>query len=71
MLGILCFLWATGISVLRSGALPKWMGWVMILLGVVGMTPIGFAAAIGAALIVLITSILLTLRARRAPEAAV
>jgi len=70
MLGVLAFLWATGISVLRSGALPKWMGWVMILLGIVGVTPVGFAAAIGSAILVLVISIMLSLRARSAPSTA-
>ncbi len=69
-LGVLAFLWATGISVIRSGALPKWLGWVMILLGIVGATPIGFVAAIGAAILVLVLSILLSLRARSAPSTA-
>jgi hypothetical protein len=66
MLGILAFLWATGISVVRSGALPKWLGWVMILLGIVAVTPIGFAAFLGSAILVLVISILLTVRARSA-----
>ena len=66
VLGVLAFLVATGISVLRSGALPKWLGWVMIVLAIVGLTPIGFVAAIGAAILVLVLSILLSLRARSA-----
>lgn len=66
VLGVLAFLWATGISVIRSGVLPKWLGWLMLLLGVVGVTPIGFVAAIGAAILVLALSILLALRARSA-----
>jgi hypothetical protein len=70
MLGVLAFLWATGISVIRSGALPKWLGWVMILLGIVGVTPIGFVAAIGSAILVLVLSILLSLRARSRASAA-
>lgn len=63
-LGVLAFLVATGISVIRSGALPKWLGWVMILLAIVGVTPIGFVAAIGAAILLLVLSILLSVRAR-------
>jgi len=70
MLGVLAFLWATGISVIRSGALPKWLGWVMIPLGIVGVTPIGFVAAIGSAILVLVLSILLSLRARSGASAA-
>ena len=68
ILGVLAFLWATGISILQSGALPKWMGWVMLVLGIVGVTPIGFVAAIGAAILVLVLSILLSVRARSAPS---
>lgn len=63
-LGVLIFLWATGISVVRSGALPKWIGWVMIVLGIVALTPLGFAAFLGAAVLILVISVLLTMRAR-------
>jgi hypothetical protein len=64
VLGVLMFLWATGLSVIRTGVLPKWLGWVMLLLGVLALTPIGFVSAIGAAILVLVLSILLSLRAR-------
>jgi hypothetical protein len=67
VLGVLAFLWATGITVIRTGVFPKWLGWVMLAFGVIGVTPIGFAAAIAAALLVLVFSILLTLRARSTP----
>jgi hypothetical protein len=69
VLGVECFLWATGISVLRHGALPKWLGWVMIVLAIAGLTPIGFVAAIGSAVLVLVLSIMLALRARSAVPA--
>ena len=69
VLGVLLFLWGTGLSVIRSGVLPKWLGWVMIVLGVVGVTPIGFVSAIGAAILVLVLSILLSVRARSAAAA--
>jgi hypothetical protein len=68
-LGVILFLWSTGISVIRTGVLPKWLGWVAILLGIIAFTPIGFAAFVGTALWVLIVSILLSLRARREPAA--
>jgi len=66
VLGVLMFLWATGLAVIRTGVLPKWLGWVMVVLGVVALTPIGFAAAIGAAILVVVLSILLSVRARSA-----
>ena len=68
ILGVMAFLWATGISVIRSGALPKWMGWAMIAFAILGATPIGFIAGIGAAVLVLVLSIMLSLRARSAPS---
>ncbi len=69
MVGVLLFLWATGLSVIRTGVLPKWLGWVMVVLGVVGVTPIGFVSVIGAAILVLVLSILLSVRARGAAAA--
>jgi hypothetical protein len=66
LLGTSVFLWAAGISVVRTAALPKWLGWVAILLGVISVTPIGFAAALGGALWILVVSILLSVRARSA-----
>jgi hypothetical protein len=64
MLGVLAFLWATGISVIRTGVLPKWIGWVMIVLGILSLTPIGFVGFIGAAILVLVISVMLAMRAR-------
>jgi hypothetical protein len=70
-LGILVFNWSVGLSVLRSGVLPRWMGWAAILFGVVSLAgPIGFVGAIGAALWVLVSSIMLSMRARSAPATA-
>jgi hypothetical protein len=70
VVGTQLFLWATGISVIRSGALPRWLGWVMVALGVIGFTPLGFVAVVGSAILVLVLSVMLSLRAR-APAAQV
>ena len=64
-LGTLVFLISTGLSIVRYGALPKWLGWVALALAVLGFTPLGFVAFIGAALWILIVSVMLALRARR------
>jgi hypothetical protein len=66
-LGILLFLWATGIAVVKTGVLPKWLGWIMIVLGVLAITPLGFAAFLGSVVVILVISILLAVRARSAP----
>jgi hypothetical protein len=69
-MGTFVFLLATGLSVVRgAGVLPKWMGWVMLLLAVTAVTPIGFAAFIGSALVILIVSILLAVRSGSASAA--
>lgn len=64
LLGITVFLLSAGILIVRTGALPKWLGWIAILLAIVGPTPIGFAAFLGGALWILVVSVLLTMRAR-------
>jgi hypothetical protein len=70
-LGALVFYFSFGMAVLKTAALPKWLGWAAILLGIVGLIPpIGFVAFIGFGILMLIVSILLTTRARSAPAAA-
>jgi uncharacterized protein DUF4386 len=63
--GLAILLLASGISIVRHGALPRWLGWIAIVLGVLALTPIGFVAFMGGALWVLVTSVLLALRLRR------
>ena len=67
-LGILIFLFSAGIATLKSGVLPAWLGWAAIVLAVVGLTPIGFAAFLGAAIWILVVSGLLLARANRGTE---
>jgi hypothetical protein len=65
-LGIMVFNWSVGIAVLRSAVLPKWMGWLAIVGGVIALAgPIGFIGAFVALIWVVIASIMLSMRARR------
>lgn len=57
---------AAGISVVRHGALPKWLGWIAIVLVVAAYTPAGFFAFLAGGLWILVTSTLLTVRATAA-----
>jgi hypothetical protein len=67
VLGVLVFNWSVGLAVLRSGALPKWLGWWGIVFGVLTLAgPIGFIGAPGAALWIIIVSIMLSMRMRSA-----
>jgi hypothetical protein len=65
-LGVLVF--ATGFATFRGqGALPRWLGWVAVVVGLLVFTPAGFFAWIGCGVWILVASILLYLRA--APSA--
>lgn len=62
--GILLFFLATGIEIVRGGALPKWLGWIAITIGVVALSPIGFSATLAGAAWVLVASAVIGLRAK-------
>jgi hypothetical protein len=64
--GSTVFLIAAGIAIVQSGALPKWLGWVAIILAILGPTPAGFISFLGGAIWILIVSIMLTMQANRA-----
>jgi hypothetical protein len=70
-LGALVFNWAVGFAVLRSDVLPKWLGWWGIAFGVISLAgPLGFVGSLGAALWIIISSIVLSMRARSTPAPA-
>jgi hypothetical protein len=69
-LGAFVFLISLGVSTLKTDVLPRWLGWVALALAVVGVTPIGWAAALGAGILILITSGILLARARGTGPAA-
>jgi hypothetical protein len=64
-IGVEVLLLGAGLSIVRYGALPKWLGWVALVLTVVGLTPVGFFAFPLGGIWLIIVSILLAVRARR------
>jgi hypothetical protein len=64
-IGLSTFLLATGISAVRHGALPKWLGWSAIVLGVADYTPAGFFGFLLSLVWILVVSIMLTAQARQ------
>ena len=70
-MGNLVFLLSSGLAILRTGALPKWLGWVAMVLAVIALTPLGFFAFLGGGLWILVAGVIMTMRARSAPAAAV
>jgi hypothetical protein len=69
-LGTIVFFYSAGASILATGVLPKWLGWVAILFGVLGVTPIFFIGLLGGAVWVLVVSIMLAMQTRPAAPAA-
>jgi hypothetical protein len=41
-IGLIVFSISIGLAIIASGALPKWLGWVQVVIGVVAFTPVGF-----------------------------
>jgi hypothetical protein len=68
-LGTLVFLISAGLSVLRTGVLPRWLGWVALVLVVIGVTPLGWIAFLAGAIWILVVSVMMALAARRADAA--
>jgi hypothetical protein len=68
-LGALIFLISTGLSIVLHGALPRWLGWIALVLAVIGFTPLGFVAFLGAGIWIAIVSVMLALRRRPAHAA--
>ena len=65
--GLSTLLLAAGLSVARTGVLPKWLGWIAIVLGILALTPVGFVAFMVGALWIVVVSVLLAMRARAVP----
>ena len=56
------FLIATGIAILRGAALPRWLGWVALVVGILAVTPAGFFAFLAMLAWVLVASVTMYLR---------
>ena len=67
MIGLTVFLASVGVSIVRTTVLPNWLGWVTLAFAVVSVAgPIGFFAFPASALLVLVLSVWLAMRARAA-----
>lgn len=64
-LGAFAFLIGTGISILQTEAVPKWVGWLAVVIGVLAITPLGFFAFLALGPFLLILSVLLYMRSPR------
>ena len=65
IVGLSLMMLSTGIGALKTGILPKWLGWVAVAAGVLVFAgPVGFFAVPVSALWILVVSVLLTMRGR-------
>ena len=58
-LGVVLFTLGSGISIVLHKSLPVWLGWIAIVLGIVGMTPFGWIAFMATGVWILIVSVML------------
>jgi hypothetical protein len=68
--GVCVFGIANGLAILATNALPRWLGWVALVLGVVGITPLSFPAFIAFMLWSLIVAVLIYRQGEPVPAAA-
>ena len=53
---------ASGLAALRYGGLPRWLGWVAIVLGIAAFTPAGFFAFVASGLWLIATAVVMYLQ---------
>ena len=66
LLGITTFVLASGLSIIRHKTLPVWVGWLALVIGVVGLTPVGWIAFMATGIWILIVGVLLLMSEGRA-----
>jgi hypothetical protein len=57
--GVTVFLIANGLAIARGGVLPRWLGWVGVVIGLTAATPLGVVGFFGSGLWVLVASVLM------------
>src|SRR4051794_6475647 len=68
-IGLIVFALCIGLAIIASGALPKWLGWVMVVIGVVAFTPVGFFGFFVILIWAVIVGILIYRRSAPGPSA--
>jgi hypothetical protein len=65
-LGITMFILASGLSIVRHKSLPVWLGWIAVIVGVAGLTPVGFVAFLATGAWIIVVGVMLLISERRA-----
>ena len=67
--GTAVFSLSLGLAVLRHGGLPRPLGWLALVIGILGVTPVGFFAFLAMGILIIWASIVMTGQASQAPQA--
>ena len=66
-IGVLVFLISTGVAILRTGAFPRWLAWIIIVGAVFAVTPLFPVAMLALGLFTVIASVRLSMGTEGAP----
>lgn len=61
-IGTAAFLLGAGVGTLKTGILPRWLGWAAVVIGVVAITPAGFFGFLAMGVWTLIASVMLAMQ---------
>jgi hypothetical protein len=59
LLGVTTFVLACGLSIILHKSMPVWVGWLALVIGIVGLTPVGWIAFMATGIWVLIVAVML------------
>jgi hypothetical protein len=71
LMGAVMLTLASGLSIVRHRSLPVWLGWLALVIGIVGLTPFGWAAFLAAGVWILMVCVTLLVTERGASTPAV
>jgi hypothetical protein len=67
VLGISIWLFSVALAILRTGDLPRWLGWAAVAIAIVSVTPAGFFAVPLSGIWILVASVVMLLGAANGP----
>jgi hypothetical protein len=63
------FLLGAGVGTLKTGVLPRWLGWAAVVIGVIAITPAGFFGFLALGVWTLVASVMLAMQSGRESDA--
>ena len=59
VIGVSVLMFSSAVAILRNAALPRWLGWAALVIGIAALTPAGFIAFLATGLWILAASIVM------------